>query len=536
MQKLITVVLAALLAAGACGAALAADDSSKDRGAPSRDARTAGKPESPERGGDAGGKPSADEARKNPQPQSSVTHHQFAAGKLKFDYTATAGTLVIRDDADKPIATMGYVAYVRDGVDRTRRPVVFAFNGGPGSSSLWLHMGVLGPKRVVAVDAGPTPPAPYPVVDNPYGVLDVADLVMVDAIGTGISQAAGDKKDEDFWGMDADLDSFGRFVTQYVGANDRWNSPKYLLGESYGSTRAAGLVHWLQQKRSMAFNGVVLVSVALDVEALFAFGGNERPFPLYLPAFAVTAQRHGMLPGGERPREQLVEDARRFAYGPYLQALMKGDSLGDAERDAVAEKLHEFTGLSVDYLKAANLRVTEGMFEHELLKARRQTVGRLDSRFLGVTIDPLVKEAEYDPQSSAISSAYASAFNDWWRRELKFGADRHYKPLNFEVFGKWKWDHQVEDFKQPYGNTGPDLKHALVENPGLKVLVMNGWYDLATPFSATEYMIDHLGLPPGFRDRIAMKYYEGGHMMYVNPVALEQMKRDLDAFFAATSH
>jgi carboxypeptidase C (cathepsin A) len=517
--------------AGACAAsAFAADEPrSPPERAAARSEAEAAKP----------GRP-ADDAKdpsKVPAAEQSVTRHRLAVGKLKFDYTATAGTLIVRDDADKPIASIGYTAYVREGVaDRARRPIVFAFNGGPGSSSVWLHMGVLGPKRVVAVDADVTPPAPYPVVDNEFGVLDVADLVMIDPVGTGISRAVGDKKDEDFWGVDADIDSIGRFVLQYVGANGRWNSPKYLLGESYGTTRAAGLVHWLQTRGTMAFNGVVLVSVALDVEALFAgIPGNERPYPLFLPAFALTALKHGMLPGGDRPRDALLAEVRAFASGPYLAALFKGDALPEAERDAIAAKLHEYTGLSVDYLKAANLRVSESMFNHELLKAQRRTVARLDSRFTGVTIDPLVKEAEYDPQSTAISSAYASAFNAWWRDGLQFGAGRHYRPMNGEVFGKWKWDHKVGDERQPFVNTGVDLARAMVDNPGLRVMTMNGVYDLATPFSATEYMIDHLGLPPAFRSHVSHRYYEAGHMMYVNPDALAAMKRDLDAFIAATT-
>lgn len=478
----------------------------------------------------------AGDAAKLPAAEKSVTRHKLSAGGLRFDYTATAGTLIVRDDAEKPIASIGYTAYVRDGfADRSKRPIVFAFNGGPGSSSVWLHMGVLGPKRVVAVDADVTPPAPYTIVDNAFGVLDVADLVMIDPVGTGISRAVGEKKDEEFWGVDADIDSVGRFVTQYVSDNGRWNSPKYLLGESYGTTRAAGLVNWLQSRRAMAFNGVVLVSVATDVEALFAgIPGNERPYPLFLPAFALTAMKHGMLPGGERPREALIAEVKQYAFGPYLAALMKGDSLPESERDAVAAKLHECTGLSVDYLKAANLRVSESMFDHELLKSKRLTVGRLDSRFTGVTMDVLVKEAEYDPQSAAISSAYASAFNDWWREGLKSGQGKTYRPMNGEIFGKWKWEHRIGDERQPFVNTGVDLARAMVANPKLRVLVMNGWYDLATPFSATEYMIDHLGLPPGFREHITSKYYEGGHMMYVNQGALEQMKRDLDAFIATT--
>ncbi len=529
MRYLSTMMLAAAVAAGpmavGSGVAHAADD------APNVAAETKG---AADKAAAAKGAAQADDA-KNPIAEQSVTKHRLAAGASKFDYTATAGTLIVTDDAGKPIASIGYTAYERDGVaDKSRRPIVFAFNGGPGSSSVWLHMGVLGPKRVVAVDAGVTPPAPYPVVDNAFGVLDQADLVMIDPVGTGISKAVGDKKDEDFWGVDADLDSVGRFVAQYVSDRGRWNSPKYLIGESYGTTRAAGLVHWLQSRRAMAFNGVVLVSVATDVEALFAgIPGNDRPYPLFVPTYALTAMRHGVIP--ERPRDAFMAEVRDWARGPYLAALMKGDAIPDAEKDAVAKQLSAYTGLPVDYVKAANLRVNENMFNHELLKNSRKTVARLDARFTGVTMDPLVKEAEYDPQSTAISAAYASAFNDWWREGLKFGAGREYRTMNGEIYGKWKWSHHTDLGDQPFANTGIDLRLAMVENPGLRVLVLNGMYDLATPFSATEYMIDHLGLPPGFREHVSMKYYDAGHMMYVNGEALARMKKDMDAFFAASS-
>jgi len=485
---------------------------------------------------DAAAEPKAD-AKPTVVAEQSVTQHRFANGATKFDYTATAGTAIIRDDDEKPIASMGYVAYTRSDVkDATRRPIVFAFNGGPGSSSIWLHLGVLGPKRVVAVDAGPTPPAPYQFVDNPNGVLDHADLVMIDPVGTGISRAAGDKKDEDFWAVDPDIDSVSRFIAQYVSDHGRWNSPKYILGESYGTTRAAGVVNYLQSRRTMAFNGVILVSVALDPEAIFAeIPGNDRPYALFLPAFAITALHHGMLPGTAPSRDALIAEAKAYAAGPYTAALLKGDSLPVAERDAVAARLHELTGLSVEYLKAANLRVSENAFAHELLKSTRRTVGRLDARFAGTTMDPLVKFAEYDPQSSAISSAYASAFMDYYHDELKFGAGKTYRPLNEAVYPKWRWNHQASNGMQPSVNTGVDLAEAMVTNPSLRVLVVNGYYDLATPFSATEYMIDHLGLPPGYREHLTMKYYDAGHMMYVSPVALAQLKRDLDAFFEATN-
>lgn len=481
-------------------------------------------------------KPAAPE----PKAEQSVTTHRLVMGGVAIDYTATAGTLIVRDDEEKPIASMGYVAYTRSGVkDPSTRPLMFAFNGGPGSSAIWLHMGALGPRRVVVTDTAPLPPAPYAVVDNEASVLDRTDLVLIDPVGTGISRAVGAKKDEDFWGVDPDIDSVSRFIAQYVSDNQRWASPKYLLGESYGTTRGTAIVDYLQSRRSMAFNGLVLVSVATDLGAIFAeIPGNDRPYALYLPGFAAVAWYHQTLPGARPSQlEPFLDEVRAYALGPYATALLKGDALAPAERDAVAAKLHEYTGLSVDYLKAARLRVTENAFNQELLRAKGRTVSRLDARFLGLTMDRLAKHAEYDPQASAIGAAFTAAFLDYYARELKFGEGRTYKPTNWAVGEKWKWTHKPAGaaWPQPFVDTGVDLAHAMVENVNLKVLVLNGYYDLATPFSATEYMMAHLGLPEGLGANIQMKYYEAGHMMYLHPPALKQMKADLDAFIDATS-
>jgi carboxypeptidase C (cathepsin A) len=479
-----------------------------------------------------------DEWKREPKAESSVTQHHLAAGGKSFDYTATAGTLIIRDNDDKPIANMGYVAYTRRDVkDASQRPILFAFNGGPGSSSLWLHMGVLGPKRVVVSDPGPTPPAPYKTVENEFGVLDKSDLVMIDPVGTGLSRAVCDKKDEEFWAVDPDIDSVSRFIAQYISDNNRWSSPKYLLGESYGTTRAAAIVDYLRSRRSLAFNGLVLVSVATDIEAIFAeLPGNDRPYAVYLPAYAAVSWYHHLVAGQPPALEPFLAEVRRYSEGPFTAALLKGDALSEEERDAVAEQVHKYTGLSVDYLKAANLRVPEIAFAHELLKSQRKTIGRLDGRFAGPTQDPLQKYADYDPQAAAISAAYTAAFQDYYHSELKFGQGRTYRATNYDIGGLWKWTHKPidGDGEQPIVNSGVDLAQALVQDANLKVLVLNGYYDLATPFSATEFMMAHLGAPPGTSSRIQMKYYEAGHMMYVHPPALRKMKSDLDAFIDST--
>jgi carboxypeptidase C (cathepsin A) len=479
-----------------------------------------------------------DEWRRLPSADQSVTQHRLSAGGKSVEYTATAGTLVIRDDMDKPIANMGYTAYVRrNATAGVARPIMFAFNGGPGSSSMWLHMGVLGPRRVVVKDEQPSAPAPFKVVDNEFGVLDKSDLVMIDPVGTGISRAVCNKKDEDFWGVDSDVDSIGRFIAQYVSDNQRWNSPKYLLGESYGTTRGAAIVNWLQGNRSLTFNGLILVSVATDIEQLFAeLPGNERPYAAYLPGYAAVAWYHHALP--EQPPElaPFLDEVRAYAMGPFSVALNKGGALTTDERNQLAAQLHKYTGLSAEYLLAANFRVAEVAFVQELLRSRGLTLGRLDARFAGPTQDLLAKYTDYDPQSAAISPAFVAAFQDYYHGELNFGRGKTYRTSNGEVGNKWKWTHKIDggDGEQPMVNSGVDLAAALVHDANLRVLVLNGYYDLATPFSATEYMMAHLNIPQSLRAHIEMKYYPAGHMMYVHEPSMRKVKADMDTFIDST--
>ncbi len=472
-----------------------------------------------------------------PKSESSVTQHHLGAGDRSFDYTATAGTLIVRDDEDRPIASMGYIAYTRqDARSPSTRPILFAFNGGPGSSSLWLHMGILGPRRVLVSDPTPTPAGPYRTVDNEFGVLDKSDLVMIDPVGTGISHAVCDHKDQEFWAVDPDIDSVSRFIAQFVSDNNRWTSPKYLLGESYGTTRGAAIVNYLRERRALAFNGLILVSVATDIEAIFAeIPGNDRPYAIYLPSYAAAAWYHHALPSQPAALEPFLAQAREFALGPYATALLKGSALPDAERDAVAEKVHQFTGLPVEYLKSANLKVAQSAFTHELLHAQHKTIGRLDTRYVGLTADPLKKDSDYDPQIEAIGAAFTAAFLDYYHGELKFGQGSTYQPVNAAVFGKWTWTHKTSQGEQVMVNSGVDLADALVKDPNLRVLVLNGYFDFATPFAATEYMMAHLNVPAAASAHIQMKYYEAGHMMYVHPPSMKKMKADLDAFIGATS-
>ena len=472
-----------------------------------------------------------------PKSEQSVTRNTVTIGGTAIDYTATAGTLVVRNAKDEPYASIGYVAYTKNGVaDPAKRPLTFAYNGGPGSSSIWLHMGALGPRRIVTNDPKATPPPPYQVVDNAYSVLDVTDLVMIDPVGTGIAKAVGEAKDKDFWGVDPDIDSFVRFIRQYVTENGRWGSPKYLLGESYGTTRSAGIVDQLQDKEGMAFNGVVLVSLALDLRAIFdEITANEQPYPLYLPTFAAVAWYHNALP--DRPSElrPFLAEVTAFALGEYAHALLLGDNLPAAERAVVLGKLRRYTGLGVDYLDKANLRVQEGQFTKELLREHRETVGRLDARFLGTSFDMLGEHAEFDPQASAIGPAFTAAFLDYYHRELKVSTDRTYV-IDAPVWKEWDNKHKVghEEMPQPIANTCPDLAHAMGTNPDLRVLVLQGLYDLATPTLATEYQVSHLALPAELRSHIEIKTYEAGHMMYLHELSLRQFKADVAAFIQAT--
>ncbi len=480
--------------------------------------------------------PEAAKATSEPKAEKSVTKHTLRAGGQSLAYTATAGTFILRDAKGEPWARLGYTAYVKDGAESSTRPLTFAFNGGPGSSSIWLHMGALGPRRVVTVNAEATPPAPYKVVDNEDGLLDISDLVMIDPVGTGFSTAVGNARNADFWTVDSDIESISRFIAQFTAEAGRWNSPKFLLGESYGTTRGAAIVDYLHAQLGLDLNGVVLVSVAMDLGSIFNWPGNERPFPFFLPTYTAVAAYHHALPTEPKDLKGLLEEARAFALGPYATALSKGDRLPEAELDAVARRMHELTGLSPAYLKSARLRVSSGAFRQELLRARGLTVGRIDARFTAPNPRPLSESASFDPHSDAVGPAFTAAFMDYLQRELKFGEGKDYQVRGTGVNQAWDFKHKVGGETQPMVDTTPDLTRALLTNPNLRVLVLNGLTDLATPFAATEYTMDHLNLPPAFRGHVVQKYFDSGHMMYLHEPELKQMKREIAAFMKATMH
>jgi carboxypeptidase C (cathepsin A) len=472
-----------------------------------------------------------------PKEESSVTDHSIKIGGQTIGYKATVGSILLKNDKDEPQALIYYTAYTRSDVkDASQRPLAFLYNGGPGSSSIWLHMGSFGPKRVSTADAETTPPAPYKIEDNPNCLLDKTDLVFIDPVGTGFSHAVGKAQNKDFWGIDADARSLANFVRTYVSRNQRWNSAKFLIGESYGTFRNAALANVLQRD-GLYLNGLVMMSSVWDLGTLTFYPGEDIAYILYVPSYAATAWYHNVVP--DRPNElsEFVDEARKFAMGEYADALLKGDTLTTADKSAVAKKLARFTGLSEEYLVRANLRVKLPQFQQELQRSHGLTTGRLDSRFSGPMLDLNSERAQYDPQSMAVKGAYVAAFNAYIRDDLKFGQDRDYNLSAHFGDDHWDWKHKVgdgDDFPSS-PNVMEDLANALVTNPKLQVEVEEGYYDLATPFAEAEYGIDHLGLPENLRKNIHHKYYEAGHMMYLRGEDASGLKANVAAFIEAAA-
>ncbi len=477
--------------------------------------------------------PAADAA--STKEESSITDHSIHVGGQTINYKATIGSILLKNDAGEPTALMYYTAYTKNEVkDMGTRPLAFCYNGGPGSASIWVHMGAFGPRRVVTKDADYTPPPPYQISDNQNTILDVADLVFIDPVGTGFSHAVGKATNKDFWGVDADVRSIAQFITTYVTRNDRWNSPKFLIGESYGTFRSAALGAYLQQSNNMAINGIVLVSSVLDLSTISFLPGQDLSYVLYLPSYAATAWYHKVLKDRPADLNAFLADARKFASGEYADALMKGSRLSATEKADIAKKMSHFTGLSEDYLIKADLRVVLPQFTAELQRSRGLVTGRLDSRFSGLTDDPLSEYGGADPQSDSVTPAFVSVFNSYIRNELKFTQERVYNPLSFQANGAWDWKHQgTGGFGFPGApNTEQDLARAMLFNPHLHVEVENGLYDLATPFFGSEYTMEHLGIPEKLLKNITLKYYDAGHMMYVRDEDLAKLKANIAAFIA----
>jgi len=477
------------------------------------------------------------EAKPTPKDHLVETKHTVTIGGQEVAYTVTAGTLVLREEAEreketeadgaKPKASLFFIAYTRDGVaDKTKRPLTFSFNGGPGSSSVWLHLGVLGPKRVLLDDDGRAPPPPYRLVENAHSLLDVTDLVFIDPVSTGYSRPVPGEKAKEFHDFKKDIQTVGDFIHLYTTRYQRWTSPKFLIGESYGTTRAGGLSGYLQERHGLYLNGLMLVSVVLNFQTLHFHPGNELPYVLFLPTYTATAWYHRKLaPELQADLRATLNEVEAFALNEYSVALLKGDALPAPERAALAQKLARYTGLSPEYLERTDLRINIYRFVKELLRDQRRTVGRLDSRFKGIDRDAAGETFEDDPSYQNIAGAYTATFYDYVRGELKFESDLPYEILNPKV---WPWSYT--DHENRYVDVADTLRKALSANPHLKVFVANGYYDLATPHFATEYTFNHLGLDASLRPNISMAYYEAGHMMYIHIPSLVRLKADLAAF------
>ncbi len=513
--------------------------------------------------GQAGASAEGAEASRALRDELKVTQGVVNIGGHSVTYQAEAGILVVhvKDPLDEespppreergaaavpgpqplpsPEAGMSYVAYFKGDREDTHRPITFLFNGGPGSSTVWLHMGAFAPKRVVTPDGTHSPAAPYRLVDNEYSLIDASDLVFIDAPGTGFGHLRGADKEKAFYGVDQDAHAFANFIVEFLSRHNRWNSPKYLFGESYGTTRSAVLAALLENEKSLDLNGVILLSQILNfddsVDAPQFNPGVDLPYVLALPTYAATAWYHHRLPHQPPALEPLLREVENFALKEYADALAQGYTLSAERKSAVAAKLHEYTGLPTEYIERAGLRVNGGQFEKSLLGSET-TTGRLDTRFAGPTLDPMSKEAEYDPQSAAISSAYVSAFNDYVRTTLKFGAKKTFKPET-DVEKSWDFLHQPPGSTQKIPgptNVMPDLAVAMKQNPNLKVMMNGGYYDLATPYFAAVYELHQLQIPASLQDNIEMHFYTSGHMVYAHEPDLAALHANVAAFIDKT--
>lgn len=456
----------------------------------------------------------------------SITHHTIRIGGQPVAYTATAGTLILRDDNARPLASFFYVYYTRDNVaDLSKRPMIYSFNGGPGTASVWMHMGFTGPRRVVYDDDGFMLQPPFRLADNEQSILDIADIVYIDPVGTGYSRMAPGEDPHKFHGLMDDVMSVGDFIRVFTVRYNRWKSPKFVIGESYGTTRASGLASYLQTQHQLYLNGVILVSMtSLGLQA-----GDDMGFVTRLPHMTATAWYHKKLPADlqQKSIKQVVDDARTFAFGDYVQALTKGNTLTDAERSAMADRLARYTGLPAKFILSANLRVDSGRFRKELLRDRRLMIGRLDGRFTALDADAAGERQEFDPSNAALQGAYVALFQDYVKNDLKWESDLHY-PTSGNV-RPWTY------VQNSYSDRTDALRQTMAKNPFLKVFVACGYYDMATYVGGAEFNFSHLAYDRQITDRVSFGYYEAGHMMYIRPSAHKALKQDVAKFIRSAS-
>lgn len=454
------------------------------------------------------------------------TKHELTINDQALKYTARAGVIPLKDEFDKLEAEIYFTAYELDSAaEHSTRPLTFVFNGGPGSASIWLHMGALGPKRVVMEPEGWMPPPPFRYEDNQHTWLDQTDLVFIDPVGTGFSRAASEELDKKFWGFKGDIESIGEFIRLYLTRYQRWTSPLFLAGESYGTTRAAGLAGHLVDK-GITFNGIMLISTVLDFQSISFLKGNDLPFQLFVPTYTATAWYHKKLGVDLQDRElsDLMIEVKAWAENELTVALMKGDQLDENENQTIGNQLAAYTGLDPEYVLGTNLRINIFHFCKQLLRDDKRSVGRLDSRFKGMEALTVTESPEFDPSMIAITPPYSAAFNHYVRSELGINTDLPYETLNFKVNKKWEWE------KSGLPATGEALRGAMAKNPYMRVFVGQGYYDLATPLSATEYMISHMNIDPAIRSNIEMTTYQAGHMFYLDVDSLIAFKTDIDKF------
>lgn len=466
-----------------------------------------------------------------PEEKSVPTKHSMRMGGQEIKYTATTGTMLLKLEDGTPKASVFYIAYTKDEVSElAQRPITFTFNGGPGSSSVWLHLGAFGPRRVQMGDAGALLPPPYKLVDNEFSLLDVSDLVFIDPVSTGYSRAVPGEAPKQFHGIEEDVQSVGDFIRLYTTRNKRWASPKFLAGESYGTTRAAGLSGYLQSRHGMYLNGIVLISSILNFETAEFDPGNDLPYVLYLPTYTAIAWYHKRLPAElQGDLQKALAEAKQFAMGEYLDALMAGDRLPEARRAEVTRQLVRLTGLTAQFIEENNQRIRISDFTRELLRSDRRRAGRLDGRFTGPVLQNPDSFAASDPSYAAILGPYSGVLNDYVRTNLKFESDLPYEILTGRV-QPWSF----APYENRYVNVAETLRTAMTLNPFLRVFVAKGYYDLATPFFAADYTFDHLGLDSALRGNLSGSYYEAGHMMYVHMPSLQKLKQDVAQFLRAS--
>jgi carboxypeptidase C (cathepsin A) len=459
------------------------------------------------------------------------TSHAATIGGKQIEYEATAGTLELKDAADKPTAKMFFVAYTKSGVTNVSdRPLAFAFNGGPGSSAVWLHMGCLGPKRIDYGESGANVSPPYRTIDNESSLLDATDLVFIDPVSTGFSRAAPGQDARKFHGVSEDVRSVGELIRLYVTRFKRWDSPKFIIGETYGTTRASGLVDHMQTELGMYFNGVILIAPALNFQTILFGDGNDLPYIMFLPGYAATAWYHKKLSDDlQADFHKAVREAKGFALADYSVALLKGTSLSQAERQSIAQRMARYTGLDVDFVLRKNLRVNSEEFNKELLRKERRLVGRLDSRLTAPFSDDPLHTLHSDPSHTVLRGSFTAAFNEYLNRELHYASEKQYEVVNLSV-QPWEWG----EAKNSYLDVSGRLWQALTTNKDLRVLFAAGYYDLATPFLCAEYTINHLHLLSELQPRVSVAYYEAGHMMYIHAESRYKLKQDLARFIDST--